>query len=135
MLSPTAHRTQAYVKADVQWQRNIKTKLTLWRALPLKIVGSSHPTHSKNEGKETYPSYTLKKQGGEPSEEAPGTLSTSQLDQRNTTQLSSTTTSCVGQRLLGTHLSIGGTSNDQQDQTTVVTSLKTKYKQQDRWDL
>src|SRR6266702_5870047 len=128
MLSPTAHRTQAYVQANVQWQRNIKTKLTLWRALPLKIAGSSHPTHSKDEGNETYPSYTSKKQGGELSEEVQGTSSTSQPDHHNTTQLSSTTTSCVGQRLLGTHLKIGGTFNDQQDQIIAATSLKTKYR-------
>src|SRR6266702_3648161 len=135
MLSPTAHRTQAYVQANVQWQRNIKTKLTLWRALPLKIVGSSHPTQSTNKGNGMYPSYTSKKQGGEPSEEAQDTSSTSQPDHHNTTQLSSTTTSCVGQRLLGTHLKIGGTLNDQRDQIIVATSLKTKYRQQDRWDL
>ena len=82
-----------------------------------------------------YPSYTLKKRGGEPSEETQGILSISQPDHHNTTPLSSTTILCVGQRSLGTPLRIGGTLIDQQDQTTAVTSLKTKYKQQDRWDL
>src|SRR6266702_93725 len=101
----------------------------------LLMTGFSHPTHSKNEENETYPLYISNKQGGEPSEEVQGISSISQPDHRNTTQLSSTTTSCVGQRLLGTPLKTGGTLKGQWDQITIVTSLKTKYRQQDRWDL
>src|SRR6266702_863889 len=95
---------KAQVKADVQWQCNIKTKLSLWCALPLKIAGSSHPTQSNNEENESYLSYISKKQGGEPFEEAQGILSISQPDHRNITLSNSTTTSCVGRRSLGTPL-------------------------------
>jgi len=86
----------------------------------------------KNEENETYLSYTSKKQGGGLSEEAQGISSISQPDHHNITQLSSTTTSCVGQKLLGTPLKIGGTSKGQQDQIIAATSLKTKYEQQDK---
>ena len=79
-----------------------------------------------------YLSYTLKKQGGGLLEEAQGTSSISQPDHHNTTQLSSTTTSCVGQKLLGTPLKTGGTSKGQQGQIIAATSSKTKYGQQDK---
>ena len=81
-----------------------------------------------------YLSYTSKRHGGGQFEEARDTLSTSPQGQHNTTQLSSTTISCVEQRLLGTHLKQGGMLYDQQDQTIIVIYLKTKYKPQDRWD-
>jgi len=86
----------------------------------------------KNEENETYPSYTSKKQGGGLLEEAQDISSISQPDQHNTTQLSSTTTSFAGQKLLGTPLKTGGTSKGQQDQIIVATSSKTKYEQQDK---
>ena len=79
-----------------------------------------------------YLSYTLKQQGGGPSEEAQGILSTSQQDPCNTTPLSLTTISCVGLRSLGTLLKTGGTLNDQQDRTIGVTYSRTKYKWQDK---
>src|SRR6266702_5830686 len=119
--------------ANVQWQRNIKTKLlSLWHTSLPENVGSSHPTPFRKEENETYLLYISKQHGGEPFEEVPDTLSTSPQDLRNITQLSSTTTSCAGQRLLGTHLKTGGTSKDQQDQIIGATSLRTKYGQQDK---
>ncbi len=56
-----------------------------------------------------YPSYTSKLQGGELSMEVQDILSTSQQDHHNTTPLSLTTTLCVGRKLLGMPLRIGGT--------------------------
>ncbi len=79
-------------------------------------------------------SHISRKQGGEPFEEIQGILSISQQDHPSTTQLSSTMTLCVGQRLLGMPLKEGGMLNDQQDQIIVATYLKTKYEQQDRLD-
>ncbi len=79
-----------------------------------------------------YPSYTSKRPGGEPSEEALGILLISQHDPHSTTPLSLTITLCVGLRLLGTLLKTGGMSKDQQDLTIAVIYLKTKYKLQDK---
>ena len=79
-----------------------------------------------------YPSYISKKQGGEPSKEAQGISLITQQDNHSITPLSLTTTSCVGPRSLGTPLRIGGTSKDQQDQTTGATYSKMKYEQQDK---
>src|SRR6266571_1644847 len=106
--------------------------LTSWRALLPKNVGSSHPIHSKKEENEMYLLYISKQHSGEPSEGTPDTLSTSPQDLHSITQLSSTITSCVRQKLLGTHLKTGGTSKDQQNQTIGVISSKTKYEQQDK---
>src|SRR6266702_6353736 len=120
-------------KSRLTFSGNITLRPSLpWRALPPEIAGSSHPIQSKNEEDEMYLSYISRKQGGETFAEVQDISSISQPDHRNTTQLSSTTTSCVGQRLLGTPLKIGGTLTDQQDQTTAVTSSKTKYEPQDR---
>src|SRR6266702_439849 len=106
--------------------------LTSWRALLPENVGSSHPIHSKKEENETYLLYISRQHSGEPFEGAPGTLSTSPQGLHSITQLSSTTTSCVGQRLLGTHLKTGGTSKDQQDQIIGAISSKMKYEWQDK---
>ena len=73
-----------------------------------------------------YQSYTSKKQGGEPSEEALGISSTYPRDPVNTTQLSSIISTCVGVKSLGTHPRTCGTLLGQQDQTTGVTYSKTK---------
>ncbi len=79
-----------------------------------------------------YLSYTSKKQGGEPLEEAWDILSTSPQDHCSTTQLSSTTTSCVGLRLLETPLKTGGTLKDQLDLIIAAIYLRTKCKLQDK---
>ncbi len=79
-----------------------------------------------------YLSYTSRKLGEEQFKEAWDTLSTSPQDHHSITQLSSTMTSCVELKLLGTHPREGGKSNKQQDQIIVVIYSKTRCKLRDK---